>query len=129
VGTRQSLTSESWQPVAFKVAKGESDTAGPSPPSGFPVSLSGVGKARAAFIKAAYVFVDECRVVGNPESGPTARRGRRDDKFRVATSLKRWLVGCEDAPNWLFWQPVNPAPYKDKSSPQPARAGCNSLPF
>jgi hypothetical protein len=36
--------------------------------------------------KAAYVVVDECRVAGNPESAPTARRGRRDDKAEARAS-------------------------------------------
>jgi hypothetical protein len=35
---------------------------------------------RLSLLKAAYVAVDECCVVGNPEFAPTARRGRRDDK-------------------------------------------------
>ena len=51
--------------------------------SGFPVSLSGVGKPRAAFLKESRIrgrwLVQR---VGNPEYAPTARRGRRDDKVK-----------------------------------------------
>jgi hypothetical protein len=70
------------------VAEGE--TAGPSPPSGFPARLCCVGEPRAAFLKkAAYVAVGWRSVVGNPESSPTARRGRRDDKVEGVGSP--WL--------------------------------------
>jgi hypothetical protein len=45
-------------------------TSGPSASSGFPVGLRGFGEAHAAVRKAAYVAVDECCVVGNPELAP-----------------------------------------------------------
>jgi hypothetical protein len=48
---------------------------------------------RLSLEKAAYVAVNESSVVGNPEYAPAARRGRRDDKWRVVTFIRGCRIG------------------------------------
>ena len=48
---------------------------------------------RLSLEKAAYVAVNESSVVGNPEYAPAARRGRRDDKWRVVTFIRGCQIG------------------------------------
>jgi hypothetical protein len=53
---------------------------------------------RLSLKKAAYVAVYESSVVGNPECAPTARRGRRDDKFKGGAHLSIRYGGWTERP-------------------------------
>ena len=65
---------------------------------GFPVQRSGLGELRAAFFTESRIRgVDWRSVVGNPESAPTARRGRRDDKGESSAHLSSRYRGMDRA--------------------------------
>jgi hypothetical protein len=66
------------------------------PPDFLSDSVVSVKLMRLSSKKAAYVAVDECRVVGNPEFAPTARRGRRDDKGEGSAHLSSGYRGWKE---------------------------------
>ena len=63
------------------------------PPDFLSDLVASVNFMRLSLLKAAYVAVDESSVVANPECAPTARRGRRDDKWRGVTFIRGRQIG------------------------------------